>query len=148
MRQDLIKASGLTITATADAARRLAERMALPAAWAARLAGLHRPELAPASFGVWVSARQRRPIERLDQLAQRFRPEPLELPQAELTVTPFAPPLRQISAARQGAAEWQARRAPAREPRLPPWARPTPEPAAPALLGDLASLGWGRPLEE
>ena len=153
MRQEKLKASGLTITPTAAQAARLAKRMSLPAMWAEQIAARRNSSSLASGFGVRLAERfdtSDTTGTRAAELGQRFTPEPIEVNTVEMSLAPFAPPLRQISAARQGAAEWQSGGRPTRELRLPPWARPHPENDAPPvssgpqLLDELASMSWGQ----
>jgi hypothetical protein len=149
MRKEKLMASGLAITPTAARAGRLAERMSLLATWAGRIVASRGAPVRGRGFGARLAQRFDTSDSlgaRAAELSQRLTLEPIEVRAVEMSLAPFAPPLRQISAARQGAAEWR----PAREPRLPPWARPPSEndlPPAPSrtqLLDELASIGWGQ----
>ena len=84
------------------------------------------------------------------EMIDRFSHDTAELDQHELTLAPFAPPLRQISTARQGAAEWSSR-AWDHDPTFlhtPPSLDHTvewlPQDSMNPLLGDLMSSGWIR----
>lgn len=64
-------------------------------------------------------------------LGGRFAPKAMRAPPLQLTVSPYAPPQRQISAARQGAPMWRPPAAPAPAARPPAAAHePTAEQAA------------------
>lgn len=146
MQRDRRIASELTITKTAAQAERLAARMAMPAAWATRIAEQRRAQVP--TFGARFDQRLASVASAgatAAAFAERYTPEPIEPPALDMTIAPFAPPLRQISAARQGAPVWQRQSGPPREPRLPPADRARAPSATPGLAGELAALGWGRP---
>jgi hypothetical protein len=69
-------------------------------------------------------------------LGQRFVARPLRSAPLELTVSPYAPPQRQISAARQGAAMWSSAPPAAAAPAAaaPSAAAPAAEASAPARV--------------
>ncbi len=77
--------------------------------------------------------------------SRRFVQRALRLGELELTVSPYAPPQRQLSAARQGAPMWPPAGAPpAQGPAAPHAASPAASPAAPptprATAQDIAEL--------
>lgn len=119
----------------------------MPAAWALRITEQRRAQVP--IFGVYFDQRLASVASAgatAAAFAERSTPETLKPPRLDMTIAPFAPPLRQISAARQGAPVWQRPSGPPREPRLPPADRRAPSEAA-GLAGELAALGWGRPPE-
>ncbi|HEU4323216.1 MAG TPA: hypothetical protein VFS21_08680 [Roseiflexaceae bacterium] len=135
----------LKIPPTAATAARLAARLARCDRWAGRIAA-RQHTLVRVEFGARLRARLDRRHALSDwaeAFSQRLLPGAGYSEPADLPVTPYAPPLRQLSAARQGAAEWsQGVRGPSR-------AAPAAEPApteqsvtAEALLRELESLGW------
>ena len=69
-------------------------------------------------------------------VAKQFRSDTQPQPSTDLVVSPYAPPQRQISAARQGAAEWP--HSPGTGMSGPP-AQPN---ELPAILQDLMAHGW------
>lgn len=68
------------------------------------------------------------------EFSRRFLRRTLRMSELELTVSPYAPPQRQLSAARQGAPMWP----PAATPRSAPGAQP-PGPAAPGTPPKVAA---------
>jgi hypothetical protein len=133
----------------AAAAIRLAGEIGRPAAWAAQVAA--RPRLVLA--GAFASDLLGRfetggaPGMRAASLSGRFAHDALDLDALELTISPYAPPLRQLSTARQGAPMWSAQaptppvaRARAAATRPEPDGRPTSRGGIPDDLRALLDL--------
>ncbi len=73
--------------------------------------------------------------------SRRFVQRALRLGELELTVSPYAPPQRQLSAASQGAPMWPTAGAPpAQGPAAPHAASPAPPPTPRAAALDIAEL--------
>ena len=108
-RRDKLEASGLEITPVMERAMRISGRLARMADWSDRIAARKRPPGKALAFGV-------RRFERFDvanhsgtwaeELAERFAPVEAPPGTADLPLATYAPPQRQISSARQGAAGW------------------------------------------
>lgn len=77
--------------------------------------------------GVWAA-----------EFAARFEPAPPPEP-IDMTVSPYVPPQRQISVARQGAADWASGAQPSSSTAL----SSAPSVTAEALLRELETQGWG-----
>jgi hypothetical protein len=88
----------------------LAGEIGRPAAWAARVVAQRQPGPASALvIGLFQRlATAEAPGMRAADLARRFALESLALDAIDLTISPYAPPQRQISAARQGAPMWSS----------------------------------------
>ena len=115
----------LALPATTVAAVQLAGRVRQQNRWAERVVGRHAP-VAPLAFSKAVLARfdvHHAPGSRAAEFAQRLLPDPLDMGDVELTVSPYAPPMRQLSGVRQGVPMWSAS-----DQR--PSAAPSPRPAA------------------
>lgn len=97
----------------------LAGEIGRSAAWADRIAALRQPSrpaaLAAGLFERWRTTNA--PGMRAADLARRFVLESLAVDVVELTISPYAPPVRQISTARQGAPMWSPGTA---QPAAPP----------------------------
>lgn len=101
--------------------------------WAGQISAQLQPTES-AQFGARLIARltSARPVGVWgDALVRRFTRRDRAANQAALPVSPYVPPLRQLSAARQGAAAWQGQSGPSMD--------------ASALLSDLSILNWGQP---
>lgn len=120
----------------ADQPPDLADRLAGCAGWARRIVSRQQP-LVRVGFGSQLIERwqPRSPVgEWAVEVARRFAVGTAGARAEPLVLSPYAPPQRQISAARQGAAEW-----PHGEGRSASADRPSD---LPAILQDLMSQGW------
>ena len=110
----------------------LARTLARGAQWSLRIAANGRA-IGPVAFSRGMLQRfdvGRAPGMRAAEFARSLIPTPLPLDEIELTVSPYAPPMRQLSSTRQGVPMWSSGEPPrAATPRSP--ARPaTPARAA------------------
>lgn len=103
-------------------------RMALrPALWAQQIAS-HIQRGGPLAFSNSLLRRFEivdAPGLRAADFARGLLPETLDINAIELTVSPYAPPMRQLSSIRQGVPMWSGS-----ESRSTPTPQPTPRPAA------------------
>ena len=114
----------------------LAERLAGCDDWASQIRS-HQQPLVRVGFGARMIERwqPRSPVgEWAGEVARRFAVGTTGAKAEPLVLSPYAPPQRQISAARQGAAEW-----PHGEGRGSPAGRSDD---LPAILQDLMNQGW------
>lgn len=139
----------LTVPPTAARAARMALRSLQPAAWANQIVSRRRPAIKAASFGTQLLERFEQPNSvgiYAETFAERFLQEPLETEREEMTLAPYSPAQRQVSAARQGALEWPSGPPTAPLSRGPLLGTPadTSEQtiASEQLLDDLRALGW------
>lgn len=82
--------------------------------WVERIARRGIP-MPPSAFSAVLLRRfdiQYAPGARAMDFARRLLPDPLALGDTELTVSPYAPPMRQLSSVRQGVPMWRAGSAP------------------------------------
>ncbi|GAB4196425.1 MAG: hypothetical protein OHK0022_13900 [Roseiflexaceae bacterium] len=137
----------LKIPPAAAMAARLSARLARCDHWASAIAA-RQQTLVQVGFAARLRTRLDRRHGLSDWAAaftERLLPGTGYSEPADLPVTPYAPPLRQLSAARQGAAEWSegvrgpTRAAPPTASEAPPAERSV---TAEALLRELESLGW------
>ncbi|MBA3470118.1 MAG: hypothetical protein H0T53_10785 [Herpetosiphonaceae bacterium] len=108
------------------------------AAWADQLVRRRRTLVAvdfgPRLIQRWQSGRGS--AEWASKLARQFVSDTQPQPASDLVVSPYAPPQRQISAARQGAADW------AHEPGRGVTGPPAQQNELPTILQDLIAQGW------
>ena len=108
--KDQPKASKLAPPPAVVEAVRLASRAARPAAWAAAIAA-HMRRDGPVAFSAGLVRRfdiADAPGTRAADFAQRLVPGELPIDEVELTVSPYAPPMRQLSRVRQGVPMWSS----------------------------------------
>ena len=108
--KDQPKVSKLAPPPAVVEAVRLARRASRPAAWAAAIAA-HTRRNGPVAFSAGLVRRfdiADAPGTRAADFAQRLVPGELPIDEVELTVSPYAPPMRQLSSVRQGVPMWSA----------------------------------------
>ncbi len=114
----------LSIPAAATDAVRLTNTLVRPAAWAKRVVA-QIAHAGPLTFSQGLVHRfdtRHAPGARAASFAKTLVPDPLRLDEVELTVSPYAPPMRQLGSVRQGVPMWRA--AESRTPAPAPAARP------------------------
>ena len=134
--KDHPKVSKLAPPAAVVEAVRLASRAARPAAWAAAIVA-HTRRDGPVAFSAGLVRRfeiANAPGTRAADFAQSLVPGELPIDEVELTVSPYAPPMRQLSSVRQGVPMWsssESRPAPEVGASPTPTRRPAPARGAP-----------------
>ncbi len=128
-----LKIPKLAVPAAATEAVQLAHTLARPAVWARRIVS-QTAAAGPVRFSQAMAQRfetRYAPGARAASFAKTLLPDPLRLDEIELTVSPYAPPMRQLGSVRQGVPMWRAGeasapRAPAPRPSAPPTSTPRP----------------------
>lgn len=121
----------LTLPAGVVEAVRIAQRLRRSVDWAGRIAA-HTSPVGPIVFSRSLFQRfdiRHAPGSSAVNFARRLVPDPLEVAEVELTVSPYAPPMRQLASVRQGVPMWSASESHS-TPRVQPQA--ASRPAAPA----------------
>lgn len=101
--------SKLAVPPAATEAVHMAHTLARPAAWARHIVS-HRPGAGPVRFSQAMAQRfetRYAPGARAASFAKTLVPDPLRLDEVELTVSPYAPPMRQLGSVRQGVPMWR-----------------------------------------
>lgn len=100
----------LALPAAAADAMQVAGRLQRIEGWADRMAVRGAPQR-PLAFSRALSNRfdiRFAPGSRALNFARRLLPDPIDVQGVELTVSPYAPPMRQLSSVRQGVPMWSA----------------------------------------
>lgn len=109
----------------------IASRLRRIETWAERMARRSIPT-SPVAFSVVLVRRfdvEYAPGSRAVDFARRLLPDTLAMNDVELTVSPYAPPMRQLSGVRQGVPMWRAGSPPRTSAREP--SAQAPQPATP-----------------